>query len=299
MTIRLGINPIGWTNDDLPALGDDIPLETCLDEARAAGFAGVELGRKFPREPRALAAVLARHELALVSGWYSLRLLERDADAEYAAMASHFALLKALGAGVMVVCEVTGCIHGDLRARLSRRPHLPPRRWREFGARLTRLAQRMRGAGLRMAYHHHMGTVVQSGADVEALLEQTGPEVELLLDTGHLSFAGEDPVRVAAAHASRIAHVHCKDVRPAALARALNRDASFLDAVLMGVFTVPGDGCVDYPAVLGPLARAGYSGWLVVEAEQDPAIAIPSLQARRAQDYLARAALPIFDGEAR
>ncbi|MGE3667435.1 MAG: myo-inosose-2 dehydratase, partial [Steroidobacteraceae bacterium] len=265
MTIRLGVNPIGWTNDDLPGLGDEIALETCLDEARAAGFAGVELGRKFPREPQALRAVLARHDLALVSGWYSLRLLERDEDAEFAAMAGHFALLKALGATVMVVCEVTGCIHGDLRARLSRRPHLPPQRWVEFGARLTSLARRMRDAGLRMAYHHHMGTVVQSGADIEALLAHTGPEVELLLDTGHLTFAGVDPVRIATKHAARIAHVHCKDVRPTVLARVLNRDTSFLDAVLAGVFAEPGDGCVDYAAVLGPNAHAGYAGWLVVD----------------------------------
>lgn len=294
MTIRLGVNPIGWTNDDLPGLGDDISLEACLTEARAAGYTGVELGRKFPREPQALGAVLARHDLALVSGWYSLRLLERGIDDEFAAMADHFALLKALGATVMVACEVTGCIHGDRQARLSGRPHVAPQRWPKFGARLTRLAQRMRAGGLRMAYHHHMGTVVQSGADIDALMQYTGPEVELLLDTGHLAFAGENPVRFATNYAARIAHLHCKDVRPAVLARALNRDTSFLDAVVMGVFTVPGDGSVDYPAVLGPIARAGYEGWLVVEAEQDPAIAIPAVHARKGHDYLARITRPLF-----
>ncbi|MBV6425308.1 MAG: Inosose dehydratase [Steroidobacteraceae bacterium] len=292
--IRLGINPISWTNDDLPELGDDISLDTCLEEARAAGFAGVELGRKFPRDAAQLGPILDARGLRLVSGWYSLRLLERDADAEFAAMADHFALLAALGANVMVVCEVTGCIHGDQGARLSRRPHLPPARWPEFGARLTELAGRMQAAGMRMAYHHHMGTVVQSGADVDALMKHTGAAVGLLLDTGHLAFAGEDPVRVATQYADRIVHVHCKDVRPTVLARAQNRDASFLDAVLQGVFTVPGDGSVDYPAVLAPIARAGYAGWIVVEAEQDPAVAPPARYARLGREYLGRITGEIF-----
>lgn len=294
MTIDLGINPITWTNDDLPGLGADIPLETCLREAREAGYAGVELGRKFPRDAARLGPILAQHDLRLVSGWYSLRLLERDVDAEFAAMAGHLELLKALGSTVMVVCEVTGCVHGNLGARLSRRPHMPPQRWAAFGEQLTRLAERMQAAGMRMAYHHHMGTVVQSGADVDALMTHAGPAVGLLLDTGHLTYAGEDPVRFATNYAARITHVHCKDVRPAVLARALNRDASFLDAVLQGVFTVPGDGGVDFPAVLGPIARAGYEGWLVVEAEQDPAVAIPSTYARLGHEYLARVAGEIF-----
>lgn len=292
--IQLGINPISWTNDDLPGLGDDISLETCLREAREAGYAGVELGRKFPRDAARLAPILASHRLRLVSGWYSLRLLERDADAEFAAMADHFALLAALGSNVMVVCEVTGCIHGDQGARLSRRPHMPPQRWAEFGERLTRLAERMQAAGMRMAYHHHMGTVVQSGADVDALMKHTGPAVGLLLDTGHLTFAGEEPARFATSYAGRITHVHCKDVRPAVLARVLNRDTSFLEAVLQGVFTVPGDGSVDYPAVLGPIARGGYHGWLVVEAEQDPAVAMPSVYARMGNEYLVRVAREVF-----
>lgn len=300
MTIELGINPITWTNDDLPGLGADITLETCLREARAAGFTGVELGRKFPRDARRLGPLLAAHDLRLVSGWYSLRLLERDVDAEFAAMAAHLELLKALGSTVMVVCEVTGCIHGELGVRLSRRPHMPPQRWPEFGERLTQLARRMQGAGMRMAYHHHMGTVVQSGADVDALMKHSGEEVGLLLDTGHLTYAGENPARLATSHAGRITHVHCKDVRTEVLARVRNRDTSFLEAVLQGVFTVPGDGSVDFPATLGPIARAGYGGWLVVEAEQDPAVAPPAEYAGKGYSYLARIANEIFDrGDAR
>ena len=275
MSVRIGINPLTWSNDDLPSLGSENSLETCLREARAAGYAGVELGHKFPRESGQLRATLEPHGLALVSGWYSARLLERDAEAEFRAMQPHFELLSTLGAGVMVVAEVSNCIHGDQRARLSQRPHLPAARWREFGARLTRLASLMSDGGLRLAYHHHMGTVVQSGADVDRLMDVCGSEVGLLLDTGHLCYAGADPAEIARRHADRIVHVHCKDVRADVLADVRNRDTSFLDAVLAGVFTVPGDGCVDYDAVLAPLSAAGYAGWLVVEAEQDPSIAHP------------------------
>jgi len=292
--IRIGINPLTWTNDDLPSLGDDIPLETCLEQARAAGYAGVELGRKFPRDPAVLGPLLARHGLALVSGWYSLRLLERDATAEFAAMAAHFRLLRALGCEVMVVAEVTGCVHGDLAARLSTRPTLTPEAMATFGRRLTALAELMRGAGLRLAYHHHMGTVIQSGEDVDALMASTGPAVELLLDTGHLTFAGDDPLRVAQRFGNRIAHVHCKDVRREVLARSLNRDGSFLSAVLNGVFTVPGDGAVAYPPVLAALAAANYAGWCVVEAEQDPAVAEPRRYAGLGYDYLSGAVRTAF-----
>jgi len=287
--IRIGINPLTWTNDDLPALGDDIPLEVCLAEAREAGYAGVELGRKFPRNPAVLGPLLKAHDLALVSGWYSLRLLERDADAEFAAMADHFRLLHTLGCEVMVVAEVTDCVHGDLSARLTSRPTLTAGAMAVYAERLTALAGRMREAGLRLAYHHHMGTVIQSGEDVDALMTAAGPAVELLLDTGHLTFAGADPLKVATRWGTRIAHVHCKDVRPAVLSRSLNRDSSFLAAVLNGVFTVPGDGAVDYPAVLATLAAAGYSGWCVVEAEQDPVVAEPRRYAGLGYDYLSRA----------
>jgi inosose dehydratase len=286
-SVRLGINPLTWSNDDLPSLGAENSLEQCLREARAAGYAGVELGHKFPREPAALRAALAPHGLALVSGWYSARLLERDADAEFAAMRPHVELLAALGSEVVVVAEVTHCSHGDRRARQSRRPHMPAGQWPRFGERLTRLAELLQQRGLRLAYHHHMGTVVQSAEDVERLLQSSGEAVGLLLDTGHLRFAGADPVDVATRHARRVVHVHCKDVRPDVLADVRNRDTSFLDAVLEGVFTVPGDGSIDYDAVLAPLAAAGYRGWLVVEAEQDPAIAHPLTYASLGHRHLA------------
>lgn len=275
MNARIGINPLTWSNDDLPQLGADISLETCLTQAREAGYSGVELGHKFPRDAATLGPLLRAHQLALVSGWCSLHLLERDADAEFVAMQDHFTLLKALGCETMVVAEVTGCIHSDRRARLSSRPCLAPEAWPRFGRRLTDLAQLMRRSGLRLAYHHHMGTVVQSGEDIDRLMAHTGAAVELLLDTGHLTFAGDDPQRIAAAYGERIAHVHCKDVRAEVLRRTLNRDSSFLDAVLQGVFTVPGDGCVDYARLVPQFGKSGYKGWWVVEAEQDPTVAEP------------------------
>jgi inosose dehydratase len=275
MTVRIGINPLTWSNDDLPSLGAENSLETCLTQARAAGYAGVELGNKFPRDAAKLRPILQAHGLALVSGWYSGRLLERDVDAEWSAMRADFELLHALDCKVMVFAEVSRCTHGDQLAPISLRAHLPKGEWSRFGQRMTALAERMQREGLRMAYHHHMGTVVQSAQDIDDLMANTGDAVGLLLDTGHLTYAGDDPAQVATRYARRIVHVHCKDVRREVLAHCRNRDSSFLNAVLEGVFTVPGDGMVDYRSVLEPIARSGYQGWLVVEAEQDPAVAPP------------------------
>lgn len=292
--IRIGINPLTWTNDDLPSLGAETPLETCLREAREAGYVGVELGNKFPRTADKLRPILRAHDLDLISGWYSGRLLERDVDAEWDAMSAHFKLLHELNCEVMVFAEVSRCTHGDLRAPLSQRPRLPQSEWPRFGERLTQLAERMQSAGLRLAYHHHMGTVVQSPQDIEQTMSVTGDAVGLLFDTGHLAYAGGDPAHAAAQYASRIVHVHCKDVRRSVLERARNEDSSFLNAVLDGVFTVPGDGMVDYRRVLEPIAAAGYSGWLVVEAEQDPAIATPHIYAKMGFDHLAPIAAQLF-----
>ncbi len=276
--IRLGANPIGWSNDDLRTLGGDTPLETCLAEAREAGFEGMELGHKFPREAAALRAALAPFGLACVSGWHSAALLERDADAELAAMRPHLELLRAMGCAVVVVAETSQAIHGDIDAPLSRRPVLAAGRWPEFGARLTQLAEATLRDGLRLVYHHHMGTVVQDEADVHALMAHTGEAVHLLLDTGHATWGGADPVALAARYRARISHVHAKDVRADVMQRAGAADWSFLRSVVEGVYTVPGDGCVDYPAVFAALP--GYAGWVVVEAEQDPARANPLQYAR-------------------
>jgi inosose dehydratase len=280
MPMRLGISPIGWSNDDLPELGGDIPLERCLAEARAAGYEGIELGHKFPRDPAVLRPVLVRFGLALISGWYSGRLLERSVRAEIAAIEPHSSLLVAMGCAVLVYAETTGSIAGNRRRPLSGRPRLAAGDWRDFGARLTELADHLAACGIGLVYHHHMGTVIESEADIDCLMAVTGDKVGLLLDTGHTVYAGVDPAALIRRHGDRIKHVHCKDVRSEVLARVRARDTSFLDAVLEGVFTVPGDGCIDFLAVLAKLAVADYNGWLVVEAEQDPEKAPPLDYAR-------------------
>jgi len=290
VAVRLGVNPIGWTNDDLLELGDDIPLETCLAEARAAGYAGIELGRKFPRRAAELRPILARHGLALVSGWYGAELRTRSAKAELAAVEPHLELLADMGCRVMVFAEESQSVQGRRGVPLSRRPRLGEADWPRYGEALTEVAEALRSRGVRLAFHHHMGTVVETEAEVDRLMAVTGEAVGLLLDTGHLAYAGADVAGVARRHARRIVHVHCKDVRPAVLAEARRRDWSFLEAVVAGVFTVPGDGAVDYPPVLRILREAGYDGWLVVEAEQDPAVAHPLTYARMGHDYLSRAA---------
>lgn len=291
--VRIGANPIGWSNDDLRDLGGATPLETCLAEAKAAGFEGMELGHKFPREPAALRAVLDRFGLALVSGWHSAELLRRSPDEEIAALRPHLDLLKALGSKVLVFAETSNAIHGDRARPLDERPVLDRGEWAEFGRRLTAVADRTLAEGLRLVYHHHMGTVVQSEADIDALMGTAGPSVHLLLDTGHAVFAGADPAALARRHRDRIGHFHAKDVRPAVMARARAERLSFLDAVVAGVYTVPGDGCVDYPAVLRELS--GYEGWAVVEAEQDPEKAHPLTYAElgyaNLRRFLAEAAL--------
>jgi myo-inosose-2 dehydratase len=273
MTVRLGTNPIAWSNDDLRALGGTTPLETCLAEARLAGFEGIELGHKFPREPEAPRAVLGRHGLSLVSGWYSTELLSRSVTEERAAISAHLGLLKALGCGVLICAETSNAIHGDRAIPLSRRPKLASGDWADFGRRLTELGKAVADDGLTLVYHHHMGTVVESGEDIARLMDATGPALRLLLDTGHATFGGVDPLSLARDYRGRIGHVHRKDVRPAVMADAKAGDWSFLDSVVAGVFTVPGDGCVGFPAVLEALPS--YGGWLVVEAEQDPAKAEP------------------------
>jgi inosose dehydratase len=281
MSVRLGISPIGWSNDDLPELGGDIPLETCLAEAREAGFEGIELGHKFPRDPALLRPLLAHHGLRLVSGWHSGRLLERSVAEELEAIEPHRALLAAMGCAVLVYAETSGGIAGDRTRPLSSRPSLPDGDWRDFGIRLTELADRLAERDIRLAYHHHMGTVVETAAEIDRLMAATGGSVGLLLDTGHLAFAGVDPTDVTWRHRQRINHVHCKDVRSGVLACARAADESFLAAVLKGVFTVPGDGAIDFAAVFTALKAADYRGWLVVEAEQDPANAPPLVYARR------------------
>ena len=283
--VRIGINPLTWTNDDLPELGEENSLEKCLTEAKLAGYEGVELGRKFPRDAAVLGPILKKFQLSLVSGWYSARLLERPVEEEIKAMQPHLTLLKTLGAKSMVFCEVSRCVHGDRKVPLSKRPRLAEDEWQPFCERLDAVAIYLEKHGMKMAYHHHMGTVIQAEGEVDRMIDATR-SVGLLLDTGHLTFAGGDPLRALKRHAKRIVHVHCKDIRKDQLAQARKNDWSFLDAVVGDVFAVPGDGSIDFEPVLRELAKHQYSGWLVVEADQDPAKAHPLSHARIGHDCL-------------
>jgi inosose dehydratase len=289
MFIRLGIAPIAWTNSDLPQLGGDTPLEVCLAESRAAGYSGTETGVKFPMNPQALGPVLAKHGLSLVSGWFSGELLSGSIEREKNRLLAQMATFKALGASVLIYAETTGSVQARQDIGISARPRLPDGEFREFGMKLTALAEWMAAEGMPMSYHHHMGTVVETQRDVDLLMASTGPAVGLLLDTGHLNYAGAGVLDVTRRHARRINHVHCKDIRPEVLKRARQQDMSFLNAILAGVFTVPGDGMIDYYAFARLLAEIGYSGWAVVEAEQDPLKAPPGEYSRLGCHHLQQA----------
>jgi inosose dehydratase len=277
MTVHLGINPITWTNDDMPELGGDIPLETCLAETREAGYSGTELGGKFPRTSSALRPILERHHLKLVSGWFDGRILERDVAEEFAAITPHLTLLRDLGCRHVVYADTSG---RQGFPPISQRPALADDGWPAYGRKVTELAERMAAFGVRMAFHHHMGTVVESAADIDRLMASTGEAAGLLFDSGHCLFGGGDPPALLARHIARVVHVHCKDVRRDVMERAKREDMTFLDAVLAGVFTVPGDGGIAFAPLLRTLRDADYAGWLVVEAEQDPRTAHPLTYAR-------------------
>jgi inosose dehydratase len=293
MTIRIGANPIGWSNDDLLEIGGDIPFETCLGEAREAGFEGMELGNKFPREAKALKAALSPFGMDLVGGWYSVELLRRSASEEFKAARAHLDLLKAMGCKVFIAAETSNAIHGDRQKPLSQRPRLQAGDWAAYGRAMTDFADMVKAEGLQLVYHHHMGTIVETEDDIHNFMAACGPSVNLLLDTGHATWAGADPVVLARRYRDRIGHFHAKDVRLDKIAQSRAGDWSFLDSILgkgadLGVYTVPGDGSVDYAAVFRELK--GYSGWVIVEAEQDPKKATPLVYAKKGVASL-RAAL--------
>ncbi|KVD60958.1 myo-inosose-2 dehydratase [Burkholderia ubonensis] len=270
---RIGINPLSWMNDDLPSLGGETPLAVALTEGRDIGYEGFELGNKFPREPQALKALLGEYGLSLVSGWYSGRLAQRSVDDEIAAVDPHLDLLAQNGATVMVYGEVADTIQGAPVPLYQRPRFTTDAQWDGYAKRLDAFARYTLSRGVRVAYHHHMGAYVETPADVDRLMAATSNAVGLLFDAGHITFAGGNPAEVLKRHIARVCHVHCKDVRPAVIRLARNRNWSFLDAVINGAFTVPGDGAIDFATLIDLLKRHGYRGWLVVEAEQDPVVA--------------------------
>ena len=288
--VRIGINPLSWMNDDLPSLGGDTLLETALSEGKEIGYAGFELGNKFPKDGPALKAKLDQFGLACVSGWYSGFLAEDSVAAEIDRCAAHLRKLQYNGVKVLVYGECAATIQGQIDTPLSKRPRFADAAaWDAYGQRLNAFGAHLQATyGITLAYHHHMGAYVESPEDVDHLMAVTDAHnVGLLYDTGHAYFGGAtDPVALLKKHASRVVHVHCKDVRAKVIAQARNDGWSFLNGVINGTFTVPGDGVIDYDAILSTLHTAGYQGWLVVEAEQDPAIAPSYRYAKKGYETL-------------
>ena len=280
MTIRFGVSPIAWINDDMPELGGDTPLESVLRDIQDVGFSGVELGGKFPRDPQTLRTLLSSYDLELVGGWYSSNLLTNSAEAEIEAMREHLDLLQALGSSVFVIAETSNAIHGRRDVPLTNSPILSDEDWKVFGDRLTTVADFIDSEGLRFAYHHHLGTAVETEEELKRYLAVTGEKAGLTVDTGHAALGGIDALQVLRTTPERVAHVHCKDVRRTIFESITTSERSFLDGVLEGMFTVPGDGDLDFAPVFEALAEIEYSGWVIVEAEQDPAIANPRTYAQ-------------------
>ena len=287
-TFRIGANPIIWSNDDFHDLGGDIPLQQCLAEMAQAGYAGTELGHKYPRDPGALLPLLEPHGLSVVSGWHSLELLSASFDTEAARYRDHLQFLKRCGSDVVIVAECTRRVYHDPASALqfeSRAELLSAADWDRLAVGVEALAEMTREYDMRLVYHHHMGTVIQNEAEIDQLMARTHV-MKLLLDTGHLAFAGVDPLRILQRYRDRVGHVHLKDVRASVVHDVRLSCASFATAVRNGVFTVPGDGSIDYAPIFATLRDMHYDGWLVVEAEQDPRKAPPLQYARSGRAYI-------------
>ena len=285
--VHLGVSPLSWTNDVLAELGGDIALETCLQDATEIGYEGVELGRKFPRDGQKLSSILSGYGLRLVGGWHSGFLTARSVEEEWKAAAEHVRLLKDCGSQVLVYGEcglMTGASPWD--EPLSKGPHLPASGFSAYAGKLGEFAIRLKDAGITLAYHHHLKMLVERAEDIDVFCESTRAEVGFLLDTGHAYAAGADYAEIIRKFGPRVVHIHLKDVRREILERARKNDWSFNSAVREGMFTVPGDGDIDFSAIGEFLRTSGYRGWVVVEAEQDPAKAPPKLYTEKAYHYV-------------
>ncbi|TPK78234.1 myo-inosose-2 dehydratase [Mesorhizobium sp. B2-4-13] len=280
MKAKLGIAPIAWWNDDLAELSGDISLEGCLAEAREAGFSGMETGRRFPMDAGVLGPILDTYGMKVCGGWFSGLLLDGDIAREKDRIAEQMALFKAVGAPCIVYGETAGTIQGDRSAPLVTRRRLSEEEIKAYGRKITAFAEWCAEQGMPIAYHHHMAAPIESEQDVDLLMKHSGEALPLLYDAGHMAFAGGDVLRVIDNHHHRISHVHTKDVRQPVIDGLDRSRESFLDAVVKGAFTVPGDGSLDFETIVKRLAGHGYEGWFVVEAEQDP-IKNPPLEMAR------------------
>lgn len=287
--VKLGVCCTLWWNDDFPTIDADISFGQAVSEMALAGFQGCSIGHKYPSEPAALKAALDLRGLQVSEPWTSTYFtIEGMRQKTVASFEETLARIKALGGTELVVAEFGASSHLLPIDVFANRPVLTDAQWDALTSGLEKLGKIANSAGMKLSYHHHMGTGVMTRADVDRLMASTDPAlVHLLLDTGHAAFAGDDPLELARAHADRIGHVHLKSVRPEVVSRVREEGLSFQQGVELGVFTVPGDGSIDFRPILEVLADAGYEGWLVVEAEQDPNKAVPLAYAKKARAYLA------------
>jgi inosose dehydratase len=285
--IKLAIAPIGWTNDDLPELGGEIPFEQCVSEMALAGFSGSEVGNKYPKDPKVLNKALELRGLTICNAWFSSFLTTKPYKEVEKEFIKHRDFLYAVGARVIGAAEQGHSIQGQDKPVFDAKPVFTGEEWGKLCDGLNKLGRRAAEKGMKLTYHHHMGTGVQTAAEIDRLMENTDPELlGLLYDTGHLVFSGEDYLGILNKWMGRIRHVHLKDIRPAVHKKAVKEKWSFLHAVKAGVFTVPGDGSIDFAPVFQALKKAKYTGWWVVEAEQDPARANPLEYALKARKYI-------------
>ena len=287
MSIKIGISPIAWQNDDLPDLTANYTMEQALEESREIGYTGVERGQRMPKDTDGLKAYLDKYDIALCGGWCSGATLVNDFDAEVAQISAQVEQFKALNAPCIVYAECSNTIQGDQGTPVNDRPTLSRDEIKAYAEKLSEVAKWSTDQGMPVAYHHHMGSIIESEDDVNWLMEYSDPAaLRLTFDTGHLLFGGGDVMATLDRWGDRVHHVHFKDVRPDIVKDVRDNRRSFLDAVIAGAFTVPGDGCIDFHAVGKALKGMDYSGWIVVEAEQDPAKAPPKEYSQKGYDHI-------------
>lgn len=283
---KLGIAPIAWWNDDLEELSDDVSLDECLRQAAEAGLTGMETGRRFPMNMTELGPVLDKHGMSVCGGWFSGLLLDGDLEVEKDRIAEQLAFFKAAGAPCIVYGETARSVQGERHTPLAQKPKLSEAEMAAYGRKLSDFADWCAKEGMALSYHHHMAAAVETEEELDLFMKHSS--VPLLFDAGHMAFAGGDNFRVIDNHHARISHVHAKDIRGDVVAHLDRAKESFLDAVIKGAFTVPGDGSLDFEALTKALAAKGYEGWFVIEAEQDPVANPPLEMAKKGRAELFR-----------
>ena len=285
--VKLGIAPIAWTNDDLPELGGENTFEQCISEMALAGFTGCEVGNKYPRDTKVLKKALELRGMQICNAWFSSFLITKPYEEVEKDFIEHITFLKEMGAKVVGISEQGHSIQGTDLSIFDDKYVMNDEEWDMLCTGINKLGKVAKDMGIALCFHHHMGTVVQTAAEIDRMMENTDPELfGLLFDTGHLAYCGEDYMAVLKKYAKRIRHVHLKDIRPDVVAKVKAEKMSFLQGVRAGAFTVPGDGVIDFKPVFDVLEETGYEGYVLVEAEQDPAIANPFEYALKARKYI-------------